>query len=692
MAARHIARLRAQQDAVLRGSPDPEEESGSESSPVGRKKPPFNPFDFLNEDERPQPVASDDSDSDTRAEEQRKSSTAPQPQAQGVSKSKKTKKKKGKGKAKLSAEKETPELAKDQSEDIDKLLEEMKIVPGPSPSKVDSSDQKNGGADGEPLLAIDPKRLRPADEMRRVFGSRVTDIPADNAGEGGGRRVEVMRRRMQRMAGRGPAHRHGAPFKQRLLGNPKEHWPRIGVLGGLSMSCIGPSPHGLEFVYTHSEAYQGVQAVFEECQGTFDPHNILALLRQHPYHIDALLTMFDLYRATNQHEFAEEVLQMCLYALEAAWHPSFNPTARQCYLPFKHPENRPFYTALTRHMQSLSRRGLHGTALEVAKLTLSLDPEDPVGLLTSIDYYALRAQQYNFVVRLTEERGNEVAFPNMAYSRALASFEGSQARDPSGEALLDQEREVDSSQAMLTDAVLLYPLVVTRLMTKLKEQGVGKDAEWQSLLAKPLLRDATDGDNGSLDFLIKNYVERVHPLWKGQEVQAWLKRACWRAVEGKADISAQDWAALREEIFPPGKPNEYQHLRVFMDTSDGLPMEEVQAMLRAPPPPPQAGAAVDDNFAQALNVLENVVQIRAEGLVVNEADLREMGPLRAFLQTLLPWIDVVAGQPLPEGPHEAQAVNNAFEDEELEAILMAAAQEESYEEADPPPPPPPDVD
>ena len=49
--------------------------------------------------------------------------------------------------------------------------------------------------------------------------------------------------------------------------------------------------------------------------------------------------------------------------------------------------------------QSLSRRGLHATALEVAKLTLSLDPEDdPVGLLTCIDYYALRAQQYSFLI------------------------------------------------------------------------------------------------------------------------------------------------------------------------------------------------------------------------------------------------------------------------------------------------------
>jgi hypothetical protein len=66
-------------------------------------------------------------------------------------------------------------------------------------------------------------------------------------------------------------------------------------------------------------------------------------------------------------------------------------------------------------------------------------------------------------------------------------------------------------------------------------------------------------------------------------VQAWLKKACWRAVEGQADISAADWAVLREEIFPPGSGNEYQHLRLFMDTSDGLPMEELQVNVSLSP-------------------------------------------------------------------------------------------------------------
>ena len=48
-------------------------------------------------------------------------------------------------------------------------------------------------------------------------------------------------------------------------------------------------------------------------------------------------------------------------------------------------------------MQNLSRRGLHGTALEYAKLLLGLDPTDPRGVLFCIDYLAIRAGQYNFL-------------------------------------------------------------------------------------------------------------------------------------------------------------------------------------------------------------------------------------------------------------------------------------------------------
>ena len=48
-------------------------------------------------------------------------------------------------------------------------------------------------------------------------------------------------------------------------------------------------------------------------------------------------------------------------------------------------------------LQSLSRRGLHGTALEVTKLLHQLDPRDPMGTNFCINYFALRAHDYQFV-------------------------------------------------------------------------------------------------------------------------------------------------------------------------------------------------------------------------------------------------------------------------------------------------------
>lgn len=48
-------------------------------------------------------------------------------------------------------------------------------------------------------------------------------------------------------------------------------------------------------------------------------------------------------------------------------------------------------------LQSLSRRGLHGTALEVSKLLLTLDNRDPTGIIFCINYFAIRAHDYGFV-------------------------------------------------------------------------------------------------------------------------------------------------------------------------------------------------------------------------------------------------------------------------------------------------------
>lgn len=47
--------------------------------------------------------------------------------------------------------------------------------------------------------------------------------------------------------------------------------------------------------------------------------------------------------------------------------------------------------------QGLSRKGLHATAFEVAKVLLMLDADDPMGALFCIDYFALRSHNYRWL-------------------------------------------------------------------------------------------------------------------------------------------------------------------------------------------------------------------------------------------------------------------------------------------------------
>ena len=70
-------------------------------------------------------------------------------------------------------------------------------------------------------------------------------------------------------------------------------------------------------------------------------------------------------------------------------------------------------------VQSLSRRGLHATALEVAKLSLVLDWRDPMDLTQVIDYYALRARNYGFVEVGCWPRRLQAGLAHMPCTRAL---------------------------------------------------------------------------------------------------------------------------------------------------------------------------------------------------------------------------------------------------------------------------------
>jgi len=65
-----------------------------------------------------------------------------------------------------------------------------------------------------------------------------------------------------------------------------------------------------------------------------------------------------------------------------------------------------FGDCLVKYIDVLGRKGCSRTALEYCKLLLGLNPkQDTHGVLLRIDYYAIRAKEYNFLLNFVEGFG-----------------------------------------------------------------------------------------------------------------------------------------------------------------------------------------------------------------------------------------------------------------------------------------------
>lgn len=257
--------------------------------------------------------------------------------------------------------------------------------------------------------------------------------------------------------------------------------------GGASGGLAEPE---MWFQYVESADYGRVSRMLDDCVGSHDPNEMVNLVAHHPYHAEGLFALADVYRHMGEAQVAAELLERCLYVLESAWHPHFNPTHGTCRLDYAWEPNRILFAALWRNVQQLSRRGCHRAAFECAKLLLSLSPDDdPVGMLLCIDYFALRANQAQWLEEFVEAQGTANPtlpfFPNFTFSLALAQLqredEAAEAAEANGGGRGSGEtRGAASSSAgsgasgggheqsseLLKDALLLHPYVLASIINK----------------------------------------------------------------------------------------------------------------------------------------------------------------------------------------------------------------------------------
>ncbi|KAK4427508.1 Transcription factor 25 [Sesamum alatum] len=494
----------------------------------------------------------------------------------------------------------------------------QKIAPYPAKSQLvnkDSDDIMLKKHCNSSILQVDPKFLSAENELRRIFGSRV--VKSHERGQ-----LSVNSRPIR--GGRRGNH----ILKKTVLVSPSQHWPRWD--GSLSMELLESKEGVHYFRYIHSSSYAQAQRAFEAAKAIHDLNGIASILLNHPYHIDSLITLADYFKFTGEHQMSADAIAKCLYAMECAWHPLFAPSPNR-QLKYIHDTNKPFFSSLFTHMKNMDRRGCHRSALEICKFLLSLDSDDPMGAMLSIDYYALRAEEYAWLEQFAEEYRSDNSlwlFPNFSYSLAVCRFYLEQRE-------LSNNREMvirkAASRDLMKQALMLHPSVLKKLVVKVPL----KDRIWTTLLGNSFFQSEETG-SPSLDHLIAIYVERSYIIWRLPDLQKLLSESALSVIEmlKEKGSDAKDWACVRKEAFPSEK-NEYAHLLVsdFSDSMPTMPPDNLQDFMVDP----QLGG-IENRQQFHNNIPENHMP----------RDLTNRNALAVLFESMLPWINYDAG----DGEHD----------------------------------------
>lgn len=531
-----------------------------------------NRFDLLNQQQSlsESEVKEDDND---ETERDAAGGTHQNPNLAETKKRKKKKKKKT-GKYMSSSARRSSEDNADAEDDFTRTVKEVDKLFGDyeksenSPALANSasgSSAPTGGA--KSLLSVQHKNLNPQYEMKRMFGSKVV---AD----------QQNKRRNNR----------GAPriLKSTYLVNPKDNWPPVGK-SGIYMNLVqapeqplgGSGAKAVEknvvyFAFEHSPSYRQIQQKFLQAVESMDSDNIIKIINQHPYHVDSLIQLSELCKMSEDHAMASELIDHALFALESSFHTMFSLTQGNCRLDYRRQENRALFVTLFKHSQYLESRACSRTALEVAKLILTFDPvSDPLAIILIVDYYAIRAKQYEWLVQLYDEweaTNNLSQLPNMAYSYALALF---------------HLKRTDAADHALQYALLMFPAVLRMLLDELSIQPDSR------VSSHTYFGPATyDKATVALQQLTSMYVCRSKLVWRDAEILPWLERnvtAVLDRVDAKDEIVAEYTAKRNQRYMNP--PRAILRHIVLSDFKEKVPLaqfikKETEPVLMYDPLPP----------------------------------------------------------------------------------------------------------
>ena len=156
-----------------------------------------------------------------------------------------------------------------------------------------------------------------------------------------------------------------------------------------------------------------------------------------PFHIDCLYDVGEYFRLKGDYKQANSLLEQILFLYEESFGYAFGSILTEnntkIILSWNHnPFSKTLFNTLVKFIDILGKKACYKAALEYNKFLIKLNPYlDPVGALLIVDYNAIIARKYDYLLFFTERFCKEIYnknnysilyLPNFIYSCALAKF------------------------------------------------------------------------------------------------------------------------------------------------------------------------------------------------------------------------------------------------------------------------------
>lgn len=213
-----------------------------------------------------------------------------------------------------------------------------------------------------------------------------------------------------------PEHGMKLKFRPCALATPNRYrWPPYDSLGLVLKVVPRPEeplvyrpargePEAMQYVLdVDVPAFRRADEARALCVAMHGPiQGLIDCLGEHGcYHIPTLLQVSQSFEVTGNTAHAQELIDLALYNTGMLLsHVRIEATWQQRQLSASFESNRLLLTVLMRGVHVALRRGCTRTAWEMSKLLLSLDATDPEGVLLQLDYTALRAKRWVWLVRV----------------------------------------------------------------------------------------------------------------------------------------------------------------------------------------------------------------------------------------------------------------------------------------------------